>query len=84
MEEWIVEYLHQNMEASAVNKDFHEKFHQKFGGRKKETFFGAEPVAKAQATLAAMYNKGTVIRRRIGIQNWQPGMPKWVYSYSVR
>lgn len=51
---------------------------------RKETVWGAQPVAQAQRDLACMAQAGILDRGRIGLNtNWQPGFPKWVWGYSL-
>ncbi len=80
--EFILRYLENNLEASATNQDFHDEFWAKFGGARKETFWGAQPVRKAMQLLKQLATERLIVVRIIGIKNWQPGFPKWVRSYS--
>lgn len=83
--EWVIDWLTKNIEASAVTQDFHEAFRFHFGGARKETYWGAQPVAKAMRLLAKMEKEGQLVRRRISLGgNWQPGFPKWAISYSLK
>lgn len=83
-EQWVLEWLKTGIEASAVNQQFHEDFYNKFGGARKETYWGAQPVHKAMRLLAKLHEEGKLERRRIGLGlNWQPGFPKHCLSYSL-
>jgi len=84
-EEWIIRWLKTNYCADAVNQDFHEAYYQRFPEySRRETFWGAQPVAQAQRDLAAMEKAGVLERGRLGLSgNWQPGFPKWVWSYTL-
>ncbi len=84
-EAWILDYLREHMNADSVNQDFHEKYHVQFPEFKQhETFFGSQPVAQAMRDLRRMADDGLVVVSRIPLgANWQPGFPKWVYSYSL-
>lgn len=77
---WIVQYLNEHLEASVVNRDFHDKFFATFGGKQKIYMWGACPVENAMKLLASMVKEGQLIRKRIGLHGL-PGYPKWVYSY---
>jgi hypothetical protein len=80
----VLDYLDHNCEACAVNQDFHEEFHKQFPGfKRKETLWGAQPVARAMAALTKLHMERKISRVRIGLRNWQPGFPKWVWSYSI-
>lgn len=83
-QDWVIEYIRNNTEASAINQDFHEKFHAKFGGARKETFWGAQPVRAAQGILSKLAKDGILEARRISLGfAWQQGFPRHVLSYSL-
>ena len=84
VQSFITRYLEINHTASAVDERFHDEFYARFGGRRKETLWGAMPVAAAQLWLKKLHDQGIVTRCRVGLGcNWQPGFPKWVYVYSL-
>lgn len=84
-DEWVLDYLKTNLEASAVNEDFHEKFHKQFPSyARRETFCGAQPVARAMAALAALYEQKRIDRCKVCFVEYLPGFPKWVWSYSKK
>ena len=86
-QDWIIKWLAQtgNFAADACSQSFHEDYHRKFPGySKKQKFWGAEPVAQAQADLRAMAKDGLLESSRVGLgANWQPGFPKWVMGYTL-
>jgi len=84
-EQWILDWLKQHYCADAVNQDFHEAYHQRFPEYvRRETYWGAQPVAQAQRDLARMAQAGVLERGPVSLgANWQPGFPKWVCSYSL-
>ncbi len=82
-EDWIISYLRKNLEASVTNAPFHDEFHAKFGGTRQEYLYGASPVPAAQRLLSKMHKRGILERTRVGLPNWKPGFPKWVYSYRL-
>lgn len=85
MRAFILNYLTENCETNSCDQIFHEQFFKEFGGSRKETLWGAEPVRKAQKMLKELYDEGTLDRGIITLgQNWQPGFPKWVYSYTIK
>ncbi len=82
--QWVIDYLLSNMEASALNTDFHEQFFQQFGGARTEKYWGAQPVASAQSILAELAKTGVAEKRHVALGGaWQPGFPKHVISYSL-
>ena len=84
-ERWILDWMKQYYCADAVNQDFHKAYHQRFPEyARKETYWGAQPVAQAQRDLARMAQAGILERGPVSLgANWQPGFPKWVWSYSL-
>jgi len=84
-QKFINEWLDAHYETSCVDQLFHEAFFKKFGGKYKSTNWGAQPVATAMCALKEMYKAGLLNRCIAGLgQNWQPGFPKWVYSYNKK
>ncbi len=83
MNDWIIEYIKQNYCVSATDYHFHNEFFAKFGGLRKETYFGAQTVYKAQRRLKKLWEEGILERHRSktggGI-----GFPKWVHVYRLR
>ena len=84
MEQWVIDYVSKNPGVSVTDEKFHEEFYQNFGGARKETFFGAQPVDKAMKLLKDLEKRGHLSRSIIGLAgNWQPGFPKWNYVYFI-
>ena len=82
---FIQEYLGDNYVTDVTDAKFHDEFHEKFGGKRKETNWGAAPVYKAQRLLEDMYHAGMLDRGIVTLgANWQPGFPKWAYGYTLR
>lgn len=83
--QWILNWLKDNISADALNAHFHDAYHESFPRyRRRETYWGAAPVAKAIADLREMESEGLLVARRIGLgRNWRPGFPKWFYSYAL-
>jgi hypothetical protein len=82
--QWIIKYISENTSADVCNQDFHDRFHVRFGGKRKFKMWGAMPVLDAQRLLKRMYEMGMLKRCPIGFgTNWQPGYPRWVYSYCL-
>lgn len=81
-EQWIREWLKKECTANACNTAFHEAYFQKFGGKRNETYWGAQMVYEVQRLMAKMAKEGKLLRFPIGLgTNWQPGFPKWVWGY---
>lgn len=81
---FINDWLDEHYETSCVDQLFHEAFLKKFGGTYKPKNWGAQPVFAAMKALKEMHKQGLLKRNVAGISQWQPGFPKWVYSYTKR
>lgn len=83
--DFIIGYLAEaGASASATDQHFHERWHARFGGTRKETLFGAQPVRNAMHHLRMMHREGLLRRSKVALGwNWQPGFPKWVYVYTT-
>ena len=82
---FVNDWLDEHHETSCVDQLFHEAFLRKFGGKYKAKNWGAQPAFSAMKVLKEMYKQGLVSRSVVGLgKNWQPGFPKWVYSYTKK
>jgi hypothetical protein len=84
-EEWIVNWMMKNGDASATHQHFHEEVHDAFPRlATKSTLWGAETVSVAMTTLAKLAKRGIVKRHRTGIQGMAgQGFPTWVFVYEL-
>lgn len=82
---WILDWLEKNFCADSLNQDFHEAYHARFPEyKRRETNWGAQPVAQAMRDLSRLAASGILETGRINLAaNWQPGFPKSVISYSL-
>lgn len=82
-EQFILEWCDKSGGFDALTSDFHDAFHKRFGGKRHECFWGAQTVYKAMKLAKRMHDKGMLRRGRMGLSggSWQPGLPKWVWSY---
>lgn len=84
-EKWIIEYLKNNCGTSVTDQKFHEDFYNEFGGKRKETLYGAMPVYKAMKLLKEMYDMGILTRGIVTLDiNWRTGFPFWNYVYFLK
>lgn len=83
IQDWILKYIKKYGPVSILDIEFHDKFYEEFGGRRKFYMWGASPVYRATRTLKTMYDSNILDRGRIGIPT-QPGFPKWVYCYYLK
>lgn len=83
--EFVIEWLQNNLGADACNEAFHDAFHERFGGKRKQYLWGAMPVHKAMRLLSKMHREGVLERGRTKLGMWDhPGMPRWVYWYRLK
>lgn len=81
-EKFVLEFVDKHGSLDVCNGDFHDAYHARFGGKRIHYRFGAQPVPEAMARVKALYQRGVLSRAVISLgYNWQPGFPKWVYSY---
>lgn len=83
---WIIKWLKNNGNgtADACNRYFHEDFYEAWGGKRKEYFYGAAPVEKAQYYLKQLYLENKLDRYIVGLPEHLSGMPNWVYVYELK
>lgn len=82
-EEWIINYIKEYGSADVCNTQFHDEFHEEFGGKRKGYLYGADPVLKAQALLGKMWKERKLNRFKISLLEHVSGMPNWVYVYEL-
>lgn len=84
---WIVEYItvHEPHGVDVLNSDFVDAYTAATGAKFRVMMWGANRCAQLGNDLLTMTRLGVLKRCRIGLAgNWQPGFPKWVWSYSLR
>lgn len=82
---FILAYIAEQGSTDATDQEFHERFFQRFGGKRQETVYGAQMVYKAQRWLAKMHRDGELNRRVFSIgEAPADGFPAWVYGYTIR
>lgn len=81
--QWILGWLDRHFHADATNGDFHDEYFEKFGGRRKETDWGTQPVYEAQRLLKELFDEGLLERDRVNLSSYKhPVYPRWVWVYS--
>jgi len=81
IQEFILDYLRENDTISILEEEFHDGFHNQFGGKRSGTRWGSDPVYKAQRWLERLYRQSILDRSRISIRD--PEFPNWVYIYTL-
>lgn len=86
-ERWafIEDWLKRNFTADCLNQKFHDDYHEMFPEyKRRETYWGSQPVAQAQRDLAEMAKSGILEKGRVRLgANCQPGFPKSVVGYTL-
>lgn len=82
-ETFVLTWLAEHYSADACNQDFHDEFWRRFGGARVPKYWGAQPVLKTQRLLERMWRDGLLERARVGLWRPEPGLPRWVYVYTL-
>lgn len=82
---WLLEYIKTNGPTDILNRKFIEDYVKATGTKFKPTYWGADKSPILGRDLAKMAKDKTLERYRCGLSGgiWQPGFPKWVWSYLV-
>ena len=83
---WIQDWMRVQSCADCLNTEFHKEYHKRFPEyKRRETFWGSQPVAQAMRDLSDMEKSGILKRGIISLGgNWQPGFPKFVVGYTLK
>lgn len=80
----ILELIERERGADVLNRAFVEDFAEATGAKYRPAMWGAGWCPTLSADLRKMAKAGLLKRTRTGLAgNWQPGFPKWVYSYRL-
>jgi hypothetical protein len=84
-DDWIIKWLQAHTSANSCDSEFHDAYTIAFPRyTRKLTSWGAQPVGQAMRDLARLHNAGIIERHSIALGlAWQPGFPRWVWSYSL-
>lgn len=87
-EAWIMNWFEdpRNFATDCLNSPFHDAYHKAFPMYAREPkCWGASKVYKAMEDLNSLVDDNRLDKFRMGIPsgNWQPGLPKWVWSYTL-
>ena len=83
--EFIKDYIKKRLSVDILDADFVDAFIEKFNAPHRITIFGANKCPSLGKLLAEMSKNKILKRFPCGLSkpNWQPGFPKWVYSYQL-
>ena len=81
---WIKEWVQKNTFVDVLNCDFVFAYIKATGVPFEDTNWGAPKCRTLGQDLAGMVHDGTLSRRCVGLSgNWQPGFPRWVWTYTL-
>lgn len=82
---WLLVRVHADRYVDVLNRQFVEDYIEFSGATCRLMWWGAPKCALLSADLARLAREKVLTRQPYGLPtpNWQPGFPKWVYSYSV-
>jgi len=82
--QWIAEWIKREGQADVLNSEFVDCYINAVEARFRPTYWGAHKCPALGSDLAHMAKCGALDRFRVGLgANWQPGFPRWVWSYSL-
>lgn len=77
-------YIEENRFVDVLNSDFVDAYITAVHAKFKPTNWGAHKCPQLGLDLSSMARFSALKRSRIGLSvNWQPGFPKWVWTYSA-
>lgn len=86
--EWLLQYIrarHPREGVDVLNRYFVDDYADATSAKVEIMMWGANRCPQLGRDLLSMYKVGQLERGRIGLAgNWQPGFPKWVWSYRVK
>lgn len=85
-QKFIIDYIKMHPEGvDILNQLFVDSYLLAFQNVKyKLCNWGSHKCPDLGKQLALLYKEGTLKRGRMSLGfNWQPGLPKWVYTYSL-
>ena len=81
--DWILNYIKLNGPVDILNSEFVEKFILENNVDYMPTNFGAFKCPTLNKELSKLVKNNQLVRHTVGVGSWQPGFPKWVYSYDI-
>ncbi len=84
-EDWLLREIYEERFVDVLNKDFSDHYAQATGASVTPMTWGANKCALLTKDLARLAKLGFLKRTTCGLSSgaWQPGFPKWVYSYEI-
>lgn len=82
-EEFILNYLRENVMVNALDENFHDAYAKQFGVKQKLKMWGAMPCPDAMRVLSRLYSCGILTRGKICMEKSE-GWPTWIYCYQMK
>lgn len=84
-DDWLLLRVHEERTVDMLNRGFVEDYIRWTGAAFRPSFWGAPWCGLLSSDLARLAREKVLKRTPLGLPsgNWQPGFPKWVYSYRV-
>lgn len=80
--QWLLNEARERVAVDVLDADFVDAYIQRFKPQYRPTWWGANKCPQIGRDLASMAQAGLLSRSRVGLgSNWQPGFPRWVFSY---
>ena len=80
---WLEAWVRLHKRADVLDDAFVRAYIKATDVPWRETMWGAPKCPTLGRDLAALAAQGRLNRYRVGMSNWQPGFPKWVWSYEI-
>lgn len=82
---WLLREMGKERRVDVLNADFVERYANATGARIKRAMWGSGWCSLLSDDLRRMYKARLLQRVAVGLSSgaWQPGFPKWVYSYRL-
>lgn len=81
---WLMAYIEQHGNVDVLNSDFVDDYIEATHAKFRPSCWGAHICPMLGSDLAHMARVGALKRFTVGLgANWQPGFPRWVWTYEV-
>jgi hypothetical protein len=82
-EQWLLDQARaSNFGLDVLNREFTDAYIEQFDPKVQRVNWGAHKIPELGRLLSKLFHEGKLERFRISLGcNWQPGWPRWVYSY---
>lgn len=83
--QFVIDWLERGP-VDILNSEFVDSYIERFKPRHAIMTFGANRCPELSRLLSSMWTLSIIDRQAVGLSDgsWQPGFPKWVWSYSKK